>query len=136
KVIIPKLPGNFSALGMLMAQWRHDFVRTLIGGLGAISAEAAERAFDELRAAGQDALAREQLDGGRFDFAADLRYRGQEHTIPIPVMRPQDLTTDTDGTRARFDRQYDLQYGHAAPDQSIEVVNLRLVVTLPRMDDV
>jgi N-methylhydantoinase A len=51
-------------------------------------------------------------------------------------MHPQDLTTDTDGTRARFDRQHDLQYGHAAPDQSIEVVNLRLVVTLPRMDDV
>jgi N-methylhydantoinase A len=136
KVVIPKLPGNFSALGMLMAEWRHDFVRTLIGGLAAIETNAAERAFDELRAAGQDALARDQLEGGRFDFAADLRYRGQEHTIPIPVMRPQDLTTDTDGTRTRFDRQHDLQYGHAAPDQSIEVVNLRLVVTLPRMDDV
>ena len=33
KVIVPKLPGNFSALGMLMAAWRQDFVRTLIGEL-------------------------------------------------------------------------------------------------------
>ena len=37
RVIIPKLPGNFSALGMLMAEWRHDFVRTLVGPLGEIS---------------------------------------------------------------------------------------------------
>src|SRR5262249_53773410 len=29
----------------------------------------------------------------------------------------------------------DRRYGHAAPDQSIEIVNLRLVVTLARMDD-
>ena len=28
KVVIPKLPGTFSALGMLMASWRQDFVRT------------------------------------------------------------------------------------------------------------
>ncbi len=27
------------------------------------------------------------------------------------------------------------RYGHAAPDQSIEIVNLRLVVTVPRMQD-
>src|SRR4029077_18518036 len=33
RVIIPRLPGNFSALGMLMADWRQDFVRTLIGEL-------------------------------------------------------------------------------------------------------
>jgi len=33
-VIIPKMPGTFSALGMLMASWRQDFARTLIGLLG------------------------------------------------------------------------------------------------------
>ena len=27
KVIVPKVPGTFSALGMLMASWRQDFVR-------------------------------------------------------------------------------------------------------------
>jgi N-methylhydantoinase A len=136
RVVIPKLPGNFSALGMLMAEWRHDFVRTLIGGLGELKPGDAARAFDELRSAGEDALVRDHLARGRFEFAADLRYRGQEHTIAIPVFRAEDLTDDTDATRKRFDEQHDRRYGHAAPDQSIEVVNLRLVVTVPRMDDV
>src|SRR5262245_66586187 len=42
-IVVPKLPGNFSALGMLMAQWRHDFVRTLVGEFGEISATDAVR---------------------------------------------------------------------------------------------
>jgi N-methylhydantoinase A len=134
-VVIPKLPGAFSALGMLMAQWRQDFVRTLIGELGKVATATAATAFAELREAGEGALARDRLAGGEFNFAADLRYRGQEHTIPIAVTNAQDLTTATDGTRALFDAQHDRRYGHAAPDQSIEIVNLRLVVTVPRMED-
>jgi N-methylhydantoinase A len=37
--------------------------------------------------------------------------------------------------RQRFDAQHDRRHGHAAPDQSIEIVNLRLVVSVPRMED-
>jgi len=137
KVVIPKLPGNFSALGMLMAEWRQDFVRTLFGPVGAIRPGDAQRAFAELQSAGDAALTSDRftVSAGRFAFAADLRYRGQEHTIPIAVGGAHELTTDTAGVRARFDEQHDRRYGHAAPDQSLEIVNLRLVVTVPRMED-
>jgi len=135
QVVIPRLPGNFSALGMLMAEWRQDFVRTLVGELGRVDAGKAAQAFAELQAAGAEALARDRLDGGRFAFAADLRYRGQEHTIPVAVARAEDLCADTAATVARFHAQHDRRYGHAAPDQSIEIVNLRLVVTVPRLED-
>jgi len=137
-VVVPKLPGNFSALGMLMAQWRHDFVRTLVGEFGEISASDAARAFAELRRAGEAALACDHLSRGhhpRFDFAADLRYRGQEHTIAVPVSGADDISGDGKATRIRFNEQHDRRYGHAAPDQSIEIVNLRLAVMVPRMED-
>lgn len=135
-VIIPKLPGNFSALGMLMANWRQDFVRTLVGQLGRITLADATKAFDDLRESGNMALKRDGLSNGEFEFAADLRYRGQEHTIAIVVARPEDLTTDISGTTQKFNIQHDRRYGHAAPDQSMEIVNLRLVVTIARMQDV
>jgi N-methylhydantoinase A len=140
RVVVPKLPGNFSALGMLMAQWRHDYVRTLVGEFGEINPADAARAFAELRAAGEQALARDalapdQLARARFDFAADLRYRGQEHTIAIPVAGAEELAGAGEATRMRFNEQHHLRYGHAAPDQSIEIVNLRLAVTVPRMED-
>jgi N-methylhydantoinase A len=136
-VIIPRLPGNFSALGMLMAEWRQDFVRTFFGAFGSIDPAFAKTAFDELHAAGVEALGRDGFAAseGRFAFAADLRYRGQEHTIPIAVGAAGDLTIDTAATARRFNEQHDRRYGHAAPDQSVEIVNLRLVVTVPRSDD-
>jgi N-methylhydantoinase A len=137
QVVIPKLPGNFSALGMLMAQWRQDFVRTLIGELDRLQITLVAQAFADLRDAGETALMRDGLSGGTFNFAADLRYRGQEHTIAVPVTGPDDLVgvTATAMIRQRFDAQHDRRHGHAAPDQSIEIVNLRLVVTVPRVDD-
>jgi N-methylhydantoinase A len=135
RVVVPRLPGNFSALGMLMAEWRQDFVRTLIGELGVVELGIAVQAFADLRAAGETALARDGLSGGRFDFAADLRYRGQEHTIPVAVARADEISGDIAATRSRFHALHDRRYGHAAPEQTIEVVNLRLVVAVPRIQD-
>jgi N-methylhydantoinase A len=135
QVVVPKLPGNFSALGMLMAQWRQDFVRTLIGELDRVQPAQVAQAFAELRDAGAAALRRDGLSGGTFNFAADLRYRGQEHTIAVPVTVPDDLVGAATETRQRFNVLHDSRYGHAAPEQSIEIVNLRLVVTLARIDD-
>jgi len=135
-VIVPILPGNFSALGMLMAQWRQDMVRTLFGLLGSIAVNDVRKAFEELRSAGEQMLRRDRFSPNEatFEYAADLRYRGQEHTIPIPVPGIEHLTTNIAPTRALFDRQHDLRYGHAAPDETLEIVNLRLVVTVPRME--
>jgi len=135
RLVVPRLPGNFSALGMLMAQWRHDFVRTLIGPLGAIGSFDAARTFAELRSAGEQALGTEHLARGRFAFAADLRYRGQEHTIAIPIARAEELTSDITDARSRFHQQHEARHGHAAPEEEIEVVNLRLVVTVARAGD-
>ena len=135
-VVIPLLPGNFSALGMLMAEWRQDFVRTFFAQFGAIEATDADHAFHDLREAGATALERDGFaaSDAHFAFAADLRYRGQEHTIPITVAGPDDLHRDAAATGVRFNQQHDQRYGHAAPDQSIEIVNLRLIVSVPRFD--
>src|SRR5580693_6070320 len=51
RVIVPKVPGTFSALGMLMASWRQDFVRTLYGSLGALDTVEIESVFADLGAA-------------------------------------------------------------------------------------
>ena len=61
-VIVPKLPGAFSALGMLMASWRQDFVRTLIGRLGQLKRADVEQVFHELRQAGEAQLAADGID--------------------------------------------------------------------------
>src|SRR6266576_534256 len=61
RVVVPKLPGTFSALGMLMASWRQDFVRTLIGRPGALDPTKVEAVFAELAKAGEAEIARDSI---------------------------------------------------------------------------
>jgi len=136
QVIVPKLPGTFSALGMLMASWRQDLVRTLYGLLGALDGVQVDAVFAELGAAGRQQLQRDGIDEKAADFAfyADLRYVGQEHTIPIPVRDPDLLSGDFSALRTLFDAEHDQRYGQAAPDERLEIVNVRLVITAGRPD--
>jgi N-methylhydantoinase A len=136
KVIIPKVPGTFSALGMLMASWRQDFVRTLYGLLGSLDARQVEAVFVELAEAGKAQVARDGIDARTADFSylADLRYVGQEHTIAIPVRDPKLLSGDFSPLSEAFHAEHDQRYGQAAPDERLEIVNVRLVVTAARQD--
>ena len=136
KVVIPKLPGTFSALGMLMASWRQDFVRTLVGRLGGLDARLVERVFHELEADGKEQMKRDHIssDVADFRFYADLRYVGQEHALPIRIERADMLTGVTDLVRQRFHAEHDQRYGQAAIEEQLEIVNLRLVLTAPRED--
>jgi N-methylhydantoinase A len=138
KVIVPKVPGTFSALGMLMASWRQDFVRTLYGALGRLDPAQVAAVFAELTEAGQHQLARDHIDPkvASFTFLADLRYVGQEHTISIPVARPDLLSGDFQPLRHLFDAEHDQRYGQASPEERLEVVNVRLVITAARTDTV
>jgi N-methylhydantoinase A len=136
RVVIPKLPGNFSALGMLMASWRQDFVRTLVGRIGTLEARVVDGIFAELARSGVEEAARDGIAEARavFRFYADLRYVGQEHALQIPVDGPGALTTDLDDLRRRFHAEHDKRYGQAATEESLEIVNVRLVVTAARAD--
>jgi N-methylhydantoinase A len=136
KVVVPKVPGTFSALGMLMAPWRQDFVRTLYGPLGRLDAQQVAAVFAELDAAGRQQVTRDGIAaaGAEFTFLADLRYVGQEHTIAIPVREPALLGGADDELRKAFDAEHGERYGQAAPDERLECVNIRLVVTAARSD--
>jgi len=136
RVIIPKLPGNFSALGMLMASWRQDFVRTLVGRIGALDHGVVAQVFDELAHHGAEEAQRDGIDKAwaEFRFFADLRYVGQEHALQIAVDGPDALTGDLDGLRQRFHAEHEKRYGQAAIEESLEIVNMRLVLTSQRAD--
>jgi N-methylhydantoinase A len=136
KVVVPKVPGTFSALGMLMAPWRQDFVRTLYGPLGKLDAKMVAGVFDELAGAAKQQIARDGIDESTvtFTFLADLRYVGQEHTIAIPVADAKLLSGDFEPLRKLFDAEHDQRYGQAAPDERLECVNVRLVVTAGKTD--
>jgi len=127
-VIVPNLPAHFSALGMLMADVRQDYVRTYyrplieadFGALASIYAELAAAGGAALEQAGVETAARS------FQYWMDLRYVGQEFWLQIPVTEMQIREADADSIQRRFTQIHDHRFGHAAPDEPLELVNLRL----------
>ncbi len=134
-VIIPKMPGTFSALGMLMAPWRQDYARTLICGLDRVNPHDVGAIFAELDTAARAQLARDGIaTPAAFNYVADLRYVGQEHALSIPVGDVTELTGANSGLKANFNSEHERRYGQSALNEAIELVKIRLVVTASRAD--
>jgi N-methylhydantoinase A len=137
RVVIPPLPGNFSALGLLVADVRHDYVRTRLTPTRDTPFEDVTAVFAELR---KDATTRLLADGFsedriRFDARLDMRYVGQAFELSVPLSDAFRSMQDVD---AAFHAVYDKRYAHATDDPA-EIVSFRLSAygrvakpTLPR----
>jgi len=128
QVIIPPMPAHFSALGMLMADLKHDYVQTFVRELADTSGAQIADAFAVLEKSATDTLREEgckpeQMVLRRF---LDMRYRGQEYTLPVPVTEDLRALADFSAIRARFDQMHQDHYGHSAPKEPVMMVNLRL----------
>jgi N-methylhydantoinase A len=123
-VIVPLFPSHFSALGMLLADERHDFIRTHFADLARLDFAALNRIHDEMVAEAEAAL--RQKAGARYEIHLDIRYVGQEFTLPVPVSLAQLRGADRAGIRAAFDALYDQRYAHHSPEEPVELVNVRL----------
>jgi N-methylhydantoinase A len=125
RVIIPPGPGSFSALGMLMADVQHDFSQTRVHGLEETDTDVLEGEFRGMEALAGDALETDgfALDRRKYHRMADLRYRGQEHTVSVPVAGLVDAK-EVLRLSASFDEAHKFRYGHALTDP-VEIVTVR-----------
>jgi N-methylhydantoinase A/oxoprolinase/acetone carboxylase beta subunit/N-methylhydantoinase B/oxoprolinase/acetone carboxylase alpha subunit len=130
-VVVPVHPAQFSAAGMLVADLRHDFVRTFYRSLdradpGEISAIATDleaaarrRLSDERSADRSPALA----------FSLDVRYAGQDFSMPV-AFEPSRLARDgRESVRRAFDDQHQRTFGYHEASHPLEVVAVRLTAT-------
>jgi N-methylhydantoinase A len=87
EVVIPRAPGHFSALGMLMSDLRHDFVRTHVTGAGVAGADMLAGIWAELEGELVAAFAGERVAAEDITTvrSADMRYAGQEHTVQVEL---------------------------------------------------
>jgi N-methylhydantoinase A len=124
-VIIPRFPAHFSALGMLMADERHDLVRTYFAELGAADFDLIRRITQELTEEAFKLLGR--TDNVTCQVLFDLRYVGQEFTLSVPVNAEELARADRKGIRGAFDELHEQRYAHHATDEPVEIINIRLV---------
>jgi N-methylhydantoinase A len=122
RVIVPPQPGNFSALGMLLAASRIDDTRTFLNPLSEAVLVEMLVTYEEMERAIAETIHRESQGASvRFERVAELRYRGQKHSLRIDIGSRSSVSEISD----LFHSSYLLRYGHSDPRSSIEFVALR-----------
>ena len=123
-VIVPLFPSHFSALGMLLADERHDFTRTVYSDLASVDFAKLVAVHDEMVKDAKASL-RHAKDAA-YQIHLDLRYMGQEFTLQVPVTLEQLKKGDRKAIRTAFDELYEQRYAHHSPEEPVEMVNIRL----------
>jgi N-methylhydantoinase A len=126
-VVVPPHPGLHSAVGLLQADYRHDFVATLLMPLDSTVAVLEER-FQILQRQALETFDAEGIDADAVKILrlVEARYAGQGATLSMPVAA---LLEEVAELRDDFDALHEHAYGFANITESVEIVNLRLVAT-------
>jgi N-methylhydantoinase A len=114
RVLIPRMPGALSALGILMADTVRDYSRTVM--LSQATREELHSFFVELEERGEKDLLEEGLEG-KSVRSVDLRYAGQGYELNVV-----DAPTLFDD----FHNIHEKRYGYANRRAAVEIVNVRL----------
>jgi N-methylhydantoinase A len=126
-VLIPTRPGLTNALGCVVADIRHDYVRTVNRPLGEVNDALIRTVFAEHRTEGEATIARERasVTGLTYAYRADLQFQGQSHILSVALGRP-DITIDE--LRARFAAAYFQRFQVELPELRPVLVNLHTAV--------
>ena len=126
-VVVPPQPGVASALGLLMADIRHEFFRSYpkamreasVSELSALFQETDAYCAERMRA---DGVPLSEVSAHRY---AEMRYRGQSYELAVPLP-PGPLGEGTLAElRQAFHQVHDRYYGHHSPESETEFVGLR-----------
>ncbi|AOH54624.1 hypothetical protein ABE28_009705 [Peribacillus muralis] len=127
KVIVPATPGVLCALGLLLSDIRHDFSQTEVSAMANVDEHTTEQSFREMEGRGISRLVNDGVTPNhmRLERSLDIRYLGQEHYLNVPI--EGEITSELlEESGKRFHSEHENTYGHAAEDEPIEIVNLRL----------
>ena len=116
-IVIPPHPGALSALGLASAAERVDLIASFHRPLDDVPSRDLGSAFAPLLEEG-----RGQIPGGALLRYADCRFAGQGFEVTVPV-----TADDPRRIREAFLVEHRARFGHAASDQPVELVNLRVV---------
>ena len=128
-VVVPPVPGVFSAWGMLHAPVRHDLSESFLTLVDDVESAEIEAVHKRLRTAARELLAGDGLDPdvATYIAAADLRYAGQQFsiTIDLPIGSPSSAWDE------KFRTEYEKSHGTVAGSPAAEFSSLRLTAVGP-----
>ena len=126
-VLVPARPGITNALGCVVADLRHDYVRTVNKPLSLLDDAAIATVFAEQAAQGAATIEKEGVPVTelRRVLSADMQFQGQSHILSVAVDRE---TIGVDDLRKAFAAAYFRRFGIELPEIPPVLVNLHTAV--------
>ena len=121
-IVVPPTPGLFSAWGLLAADVRASYVRTVVEIAEKIDPERIAAAFDDMESVGAEELAAQGVQPHAMTFIRELemRYLGQGYELSVPALAlPESVEA--------FHEKHQRAYGYASRQDAVEVVAARLI---------
>ncbi|MGE0415282.1 MAG: hydantoinase/oxoprolinase family protein [Acetobacteraceae bacterium] len=129
RVLIPPLPGVFSAFGLLVADTEHHIGQSLRVRLDQVDADRINKLMAQLRATGAERLVRDGFAPAQCAFrsAALARYVGQSSEIEVPLPPSEDAVSPAT-IAACFGEEHEKTYGfRAPPEEPVELIGLSVI---------
>jgi N-methylhydantoinase A len=125
-VIVPLYPGVFSAIGLLMSDVKHDYIRSRMTPISELESSDVQAVFAQLETRAREDLQRDGFADKdlHIERALDMRYAGQGYEITMSCTADQ--TAELVHLRKEFDLEHRRQFGHSAPEEQVEVVSYRV----------
>lgn len=127
QIMVPRSSSIFCALGSVIADIRHDFVKSITVRTDLADLNMLRNAFDEMETKGNDYLEREGIakEDRYFKYSMDMKYKGQFREVEVP-MSPSELTKEgIEQIVERFHQEHETLYAYKDVEVT-EIVNLRL----------
>jgi N-methylhydantoinase A len=126
-ILCPRASGVLAALGLVVSPRRRDAQRSVFLTAEALTTKTIADTVAEL--GGQ---AREALGDSEAELRAtyELRYRGQAFELAITAP----LSPEPQQLRSAFEAEHEDRYGYSDPEQSLELVTIRVSATIPGAD--
>jgi N-methylhydantoinase A len=128
QVIIPISPGVNSAVGLLKADFRYDYSRTLLKLISQLKLNEINTSYMEMEKSAREQMEVEKIDPTKIMFlrSADIRYHGQGYEVEVPVAGGTITASQIDELKAEFNKTHTQLYGYDLPREEMEVVYVRM----------
>jgi N-methylhydantoinase A len=126
-LIVPVYPGLFSALGLLLADYRHDYIATIALPLSSVSPQEMVTRYDQLEARARSEMAAEGVAANeiRLEHQVDLKYGYQMYEMSLPFPEAHDTAELPSALAKLFTDAHNQAFGYYR-DDPIELMSLRL----------
>jgi N-methylhydantoinase A len=126
-IVCPRASGVLSAVGLAVSARRRDVQQSVLLAGDELTADAVATAVAELGKRARNALGEDQAE---LSATYELRYKGQAFELAVSAStepEPQQL-------REAFESQHENRYGYSDPEQTLELVTIRVTATVPGAD--